>query len=501
MRLIVSRTRWPVAALAAWLCFPLWAAEDSRLIIKFRSDPDVRQTAAQSDRVAQAISQRTGLLLRRIRQTADGAGVYRVPVADAFSSPLESLQDDPAVEYAIEDRRMHLQFVPNDPQFFDQWHLVEDAGGIFMAAAWDLARGASTVRIGIVDSGILPHSDLAAGRFLPGYDFIESLNIANDGDGRDPDETDPGDATVDDECGPGEPGFDSSWHGTHLTGIIAATADNNLGVAGVDHRARIIMARAVGKCGGFLSDIIDGTRWLAGLSVAGVPDNTRPVNVVNLSLGGFSFCTPFEQNAIDEVVAEGTSVVVAAGNEGGDVAALSPANCDNVITVAATTRSGSRAPYTNTGEEVDISAPGGAGFDGILSTSNTGLDGPVSDTFLELIGTSLATAQVTGVIALMLAVNPDLEPDQVEQVLKDSARDFPDASCTNTTCGAGILDAASAIALALVTPGADVPGDADGGGGGGGGGCSLAGSPRNDPLFVLVVLWAALAVWRRREEG
>ena len=99
---------------------------------------------------------------------------------------------------------------------------------------------------------------------MPGYDLITNVVVANDGDGRDADPSDPGDWDELDQCGTG-PAQDSSWHGTHVSGTIAAAADNVLGVAGVAPNVKIQPVRVLGVCGGFLSDIAQGILWAAGL--------------------------------------------------------------------------------------------------------------------------------------------------------------------------------------------------------------------------------------------
>jgi serine protease len=238
-------------------------------------------------------------------------------------------------------------------------------------------------------------------------------------------------------------------------------------------------------------------RWAAGLRVAGVPLNGTPARVINLSVGSIDACSVFEQQAIDEVVSRGVSIVIAAGNSAADVANTSPANCNHVITVAATSRSGARTTYTNTGKRVDLSAPGGTVANPLLVLQNTGLIYPGEDAIAYQAGTSLAAGQVTGVVALMLAQNPGLSPTQVEDILKSAARPFPDASCDTATCGAGILDAASALTLATqMTAESNVSDEMDGSSGGGGG-CTLAAAAKPDPLFPALLVWIVVAYWRR----
>src|SRR5262249_18704579 len=148
------------------------------------------------------------------------------------------------------------------------------------------------------------HPDLA-GRYVGGYDFITNAQVANDGqfttatNDRDPDPSDPGDWITAAESASdffaGCPIANSSWHGTHVAGTIGAASGNGTGVAGINWVSKILPARVLGKCGGYLSDIADAIQWSAGLSVPGVPNNPNPARVLNLSLGGYA-CDSNGQN-------------------------------------------------------------------------------------------------------------------------------------------------------------------------------------------------------------
>jgi serine protease len=230
-------------------------------------------------------------------------------------------------------------------------------------------------------------------------------------------------------------------------------------VAGVNWGAKLLSVRVLGKCGGFTSDIVEGMRWAAGLPVPGVPNNPNPAKVLNLSLGGnSSTCPTTFQSAINAVNAVGSIVVVAAGNSNTNASGATPANCNGVITVGATNRSGVRAWYSNYGSVVDISAPGGDSAGGVLSTANTGTQGPASDSYAYKQGTSMAAPHVAGVVSLMLAINPTLNFTQTETILKLTAKPFgPGHSCSgSTTCGAGIVNAHDALRH-LLPPRAFVP--------------------------------------------
>jgi serine protease len=509
------------------------AALTNRLIVKFKSPQVAGPLADRPAERLERLTARAGMNLSRGRTLSNNAEVYVLPEwmpEDMAAGIAARLAADPAIAYAEPDRLHRPLLVPNDPLYGQQWNLFEDAGGARLPGAWDRERGAPTIIIALLDNGILDHVDLDPARLMPGYDFISDPEIANDGDGRDADPADPGDWTAAGECIPGEPAAASTWHGIKVAGLVGAATDNGAGIAGVTHGTLLLIVRVLGRCGGFTSDIVDAMRWAAGLPVPGVADNANPARVLNLSFGGQGRCSRSEQEAIDDVTARGTVVIAAAGNNAGDVALTSPASCRGVVTVAATTRAGARATYTNTGTGVDVSAPGGDAGNGIPVLTNTGDTIPAADGFSLAAGTSYATAHVSGIAALMLSVNADLNPLQVADILAASARPFADASCDPSLCGSGIVDAEAAVQLAASTQGqpdsdndgvndvADLcpgtrPGEAvdaegcsdrqlngNGGGGGGGGGCAVSHVRAVDPLLLLLLLVAIvkLAAGRQR---
>lgn len=301
--------------------------------------------------------------------------------------------------------------------------------------------------VAVIDTGYRAHADLVA-NLLPGYDMISDLEVAQDGNGRDSDATDVGDYAPAGACGVGQPARNSSWHGTHVAGTIAAATNNGIGVAGVAYNSKIVPVRVLGRCGGYTSDIADGMIWAAGGSVSGVPANANPAKVLNLSLGGSGACSATQQGAVNAARNLGATVVVAAGNSNTNASNSSPANCIGVVTVAATNRAGARSYYSNYGAVVDIAAPGGetsTTANGILSTLNSGSTTPGSDNYAFYQGTSMATPHVAGAAALMYAVKPSITPDEVESILKSSARAFP-GTCSQ--CGSGIVDATAAVVAA-----------------------------------------------------
>jgi serine protease len=408
----------------------------------------VQPLSAARKAVLDRAGQQFGFLMKESHQIATGARVIKldrkVALKDAAQVAADLAARDPDVEYAEPDRIMRPLLTPNDSMYSQQWDYFEATGGMNLPAAWDKSTGAG-IRVAVIDTGYRPHADLS-GQILAGYDFISDATIANDGGGRDSDASDPGDWTAANECGSGEPASNSSWHGTHVAGTIAALTNNGSGVAGVAYGAKVVPVRVLGKCGGYTSDIADGIIWASGGTVSGVPAIAARAQVINMSLGGGGACDTTTQNAINGARSRGTVVVVAAGNESQNASNSSPANCAGVITVAATNRSGGRASYSNYGTIVDVAAPGGDSGAAILSTLNAGTKAPGADSYAGYMGTSMATPHVAGVVALMLAKNSALTPDDVEARLKSSARAFP-ASCSG--CGAGIVNASAAVDAAV----------------------------------------------------
>lgn len=410
-----------------------------------------------------------------------GPGAHLLP----FAAPLTgtAVQDaerrvrlNPQVASVEPDVRLKRLATPNDPYYTDgiQWHLRTPAEGgaaaINLPPAWERTRGSAAHVVAVVDSGALyGHPDLA-GKLLPGYDLISDLDTSNDGDGRDPDASDPGDWITSSEAGSGRyplcPAEDSSWHGSFIAGQIAAATNNGVGVAGVGWDTRVQPVRVSGKCGAWLSDVVDGIRWAAGLPVSGVPANPTPARVINVSFGGSSSCTPAYQNAIDDAAAAGSLVVVAAGNENGPL--TRPADCAGVLAVGAVRQDGLKTYYSSYGPNVGIMAPGGPGAADtgprLYSTSNAGKRGPAESIYDSKDGTSFAAPLAAGVAALMLSVNPALTPAQLVSRIQSGARPFPSSAayptcnvsiplnsacnCTRETCGPGLLDADRALQLA-----------------------------------------------------
>ena len=429
----------------------------NQVIIKYKASSIAEQNPSQESFIA-SLSEAAGTSVQYSRAMSGGAHVLRlsqkmsVAEVQVISARLAALPDveyaEPdQIRHAIKDRRVispddilrPALLTPNDTYYAsNQWDMF-DTYGINAPAAWDITTGSTTVVVADIDTGITTHPEFT-GRTVAGYDFIADVATANDGNGRDNNPADPGDW-----CD----GDDSSWHGTHVAGTIGATGNNGAGIAGIGWQTKIMAVRVLGTCGGYDSDIVDAMKWSAGLTVSGVPANANPAKVLSLSLGGASACGTTYQNAVNSIIAAGSVIVVAAGNENTNANTSSPGNCSGVITVAATGKTGNRASYSNYGAMVEISAPGGDGAYSILSTLNNGTQGPGAASYAGYQGTSMATPHVSGVVALMFAVNPSLTPAQVLQILQATVKAFPGGSTCNTSiCGSGILDAGAAVASA-----------------------------------------------------
>ena len=448
----------------------------TQMIVKYR-DPALTAASYRNGVLPPAalsrLAQATGKSVAHGRAMSGGAWVVKlfqaVTMAEA-QALAQLIEADPDVEYAEPDAPMYPMLAPNDPNFaVNQWDLQPagtSPGGANLPAAWDITTGSASIVVADLDTGILPHPDLA-GRTVAGYDMISSSTTGNDGNGRDSDPTDPGDWVVANECFSGSAASNSSWHGTHTAGTIGAATNNAVGIAGVNWVSKIQAVRVLGKCCGTLADIADAIVWASGGSVAGAPDNATPARVINMSLGGSGVCGATYQNAINTALANGTVIAVSAGNGNTLTDNQRPANCSGVITVASVGRNGNRAYYSNYDDGaaptyVEIAAPGGEQSfsndpNGVLSTLNAGTTVAAAYNYVYYQGTSMAAPHVTGIASLMLSANPALTPAQVLSKIQTSARAFPTGTVRDCTanlaavtstikyCGAGIVDAAAAV--------------------------------------------------------
>lgn len=293
------------------------------------------------------------------------AGLDHEDAARTTLARIAALAAMPGVAYAEPNAICHAMAEPNDDYYNLQWHYPL----IHLPEAWNITTGSSSVIVAVLDTGRTNHPDLATNQ-SGGYDFISSSSIAGDGNGRDADPTDVGDA--------GGGGNRSSFHGTHVAGTIGATTNNGVGVAGVCWNVQLMHVRVLGGGGGSTADIAEGIRYAARLSnAAGVLPPTR-AHIINMSLGGPGFSQTL-QNAVTAARNAGVTVFAAAGNE--DTSELfSPAGLADVICVSAVDVRRAKAPYSNFGPAVDLACPGGdtgvdwtgdSYADGVLSHSTT----------------------------------------------------------------------------------------------------------------------------------
>ncbi len=489
-----------------------FVAEDpsnARVIVKYRANSSLRQAlAGRSGLPVQRAPQHAAILSSRTRVPLSdgrvlGPQTQQIRGTGISSSQLaRQLAAMPDVEWATVDERRYLHAAPNDPYFgpdqtvitptVGQWYLRAPDSTMVSAinalGAWNLSTGSPTVTVAVLDTGIRKdHPDLA-GKLYDGYDFLWDASGSNDGDGRDPDASDPGDFMVANQCGLGSVADTSSWHGTQVAGIVGAATHNGLGIAGTGRDIMVLPVRVLGACGGYDADIIAAMRWAAGLTSdvgSGVSvTNAHPAKVINLSLGSSTACSQAYTEALQELTAAGVTVVVSAGNEAG-LSTDAPGNCPGALAVAGLRHTGTKVGFSSLGPEVAIAAPGGncVNIGGsepclypIMTTSNAGATTPgasiYTDSFNYSLGTSFSAPQVSGTVGLMLSINPTLTPAAIRAALQGSARPFPAAvngsdvaqchapnafeqyecHCTTSTCGAGMLDAAAAVAWVLPAP-------------------------------------------------
>jgi serine protease len=373
--------------------------EYQSIVLDFRED----LTASQLDSTLGAIAQRFGTQPTPNSVFSQSDRVYIIP-GDARL--LKSLRSEfQSFTESIDPNYIYNAFeVPNDPDYSKQWNFRS----INIEGAWNNAKG-NGATVAVIDTGISQVPDLEKTKFVKGYDFVNDRVDAADDNG----------------------------HGTHVAGTIAQSTNNNFGVAGIAYEANLMPLKVLSaEGGGTVTDIAEAIRYAA--------DNGA--DVINMSLGGGGDADVMRE-AIDYAHQKGAVVVAAAGNAN-DNSASYPARYPNVIAVAALDATGGKAPYSNFGAGVDISAPGGATMNGdpaggILQNTIDPETG--ASVFTALQGTSMAAPHVAGVAALVKSVGVE-DPEQVAEVLKKSARVMQDDELNHF--GAGQLDADAAVKLA-----------------------------------------------------
>ncbi|MDQ3810927.1 MAG: S8 family peptidase, partial [Chloroflexota bacterium] len=358
------------------------------------------------------------------------AGTYRVrldPEAD-LRQVVASLSRIDAVRHVEPNRWREATVIPNDPSFTAQWGLAR----IRAPEAWVRTTGSADVIVAAVDTGVdLNHVELRP-LLLPGRDLVDLAGTSPP-----PGTHFEGDWTIRDN-GP----QDEVGHGTHVAGTIACATNNMFGVAGVTWSCRLLPVKVLTRVVendpprqvrgiGSAVDIAAGIRWAV----------DRGAHIINLSLGGGSD-TFVERDAVTYAVGRGVVVVAAMGNDGSSIPSY-PAAYPGVIAVGATDQSDRRAPFSNTGAHIDVSAPGVQ----VLSTAP-------DNALAVLSGTSMASPHVAGVAALIRSADRSLTSDQVGAILRQTARplrDQPEDAVPNERYGAGLVDAAAAVARAWRT--------------------------------------------------
>jgi subtilisin family serine protease len=319
--------------------------------------------------------------------------------------------------------------MPNDTEFNQQWGLHQSNDhDMDLPEAWDISMGNEDIVVVVLDSGIdQNHPDIHQ---LTGETFTGSSSNGNPSNGCDN-------------------------HGTAVSGCVAATIDNNQGVAGVAPHCWVRAGKIFnemdlfGFCFGFLefqeSWAINGITWAA----------DSGARVTNSSWGGGSPMSGIT-NAFNTTRDAGVFHVAAAGNDGSSTISW-PANLDSLISVAAMSSNGTLASFSTHGNGLFISAPG----ESIRTTDRSGGDGYGSGNTTTIDGTSFASPYTAGVAALVLSVDPTLTPDELENVLSSTAVDYGSGGY-DTTFGHGFVNAKAA--LDAVDDGTSCAGDLDGDG-------------------------------------
>lgn len=351
-----------------------------RVLVKFRAGTPASAVAAAHARMG-------GVELRTIPRL--GVRVVQLPRGVEARKVARRYASDPWVEFAEIDALVSADLVPNDALYQGQWGLP----AVSAPQAWDITRGSSGVVVAVLDTGIdATHPDLAR-RVISGYDLVNRDADASDDNG----------------------------HGTLVAGIVGADTDNALGVAGVDWAARLMPVKVLDASGsGYMSTVAEGIVWAA----------DRGAGIINMSLSGTTGTTTLK-SACEYAYAKGVALVGAAGNDGTDLPRY-PAAYDSVISVGSL--SGEvRSSYSSYGATLELMAPGGL----IYTTQRGG-------GYVRASGTSMAAPFVSGLAALMRAVDPAISPTRLRDVLASTATDLG-AAGWDPEYGWGRIDMAKAL--------------------------------------------------------
>ncbi|MEM0233413.1 MAG: S8 family serine peptidase [Candidatus Nezhaarchaeales archaeon] len=320
--------------------------------------------------------------------------VFVVSIPEEKRSLIEStLLSSPLIDFVEIDYPIMISQVPSDPYYPLQWYLEK----INCPSAWDITSGNSNVVVAVIDSGVDPtHPDLAD-KLLKGWNFYDNNDDTSDVYG----------------------------HGTRVAGVVAAIANNNIGIAGVAWKCLILPIRVTNANGYTTSSLIS-----KGLIYAA--DRGAKVAVISFQVFGGSTIT----SAAKYFVEKGGVVIAAAGNTG-----KYENYSDNqyIISVSATSSNDVIASFSSYGPYVDLSAPG-------VSVYTTARGGG----YVAVSGTSFSAPIVAGIAALMYSLNPSLTPNQIEQILESTAVDLGDPGY-DVYYGWGRVDAYKALKAVLET--------------------------------------------------
>ena len=375
--------------------------ESSRLVVTFRAVKDNNITGVDFGDVTVVkqygrrlvldlgvpfnLDIQRGLYTAKLRSVQSVEVDYLVNVGQADFTVSDALLVANATDPSVEGAAI------NPASQTPLWNLKDsEPYSIHAEGVWQVTNSTPGVVVAVVDTGM---AELARPMFLnllDGYDFISDDGISVDGDGHDPDSTDPGDW--------GDMCPTPSWHGTKVASILAARHDNEFGMKGVAQNCSVLPVRVLGLCRmGYATDVTDAIVWSAGGAINGVPDNPTPAKIISLSLAGQGTCPDYLQSAITQAVGLGSVIIAAAGNNNQNASGYFPANCNGVIAVAASTRDGRLAGYSNWG--VQIIAPGGDYANAIMTLGVNELE-----TGLEVsygMGTSFAAPHLSGIHAFL----------------------------------------------------------------------------------------------------
>ena len=340
-----------------------------------------------------------------------GRMVLLIPEGQSVATCATRLSGSANVEYAEPDVVDHVQVVPTDPRYPQQWALPK----VNAEDAWNLETGANNVVIGVIDSGIsmsggvLDHDDLStAGRITLGTDFIDG----------------------------GTP-RDLNGHGTHVAGIAAAAGNNGAGIAGMNWNSPIYICRTLDANGsGSSADFADAVEEITDYAVA-----NGLKAVINYSGGGGANLT--KQNACQYASDNGMLLVAATGNDAGPVIwpAAYSTSITGVVAVGSTDSNDAVSSFSNVGPEVTVVAPGGS----IHSTTPTYSVRPTLPVnYGTMSGTSMATPLVSGLAALMWSRHPGFTNEKIKTCLKDTAVELGSGSF-HSSWGHGRVDALAAL--------------------------------------------------------